>query len=161
VGGGSNAIGIFYPFINSKVKLIGIEAAGLGLNTDKHSATLTKGREGIFHGMKTILLQDNEGQVSEVHSVSAGLDYPGVGPEHSFLKDDSKVKYFSVTDNEALLAAKLLSELEGIIPALETAHAVAYLNYLIPESKNDEIVILNLSGRGDKDLNTLKDNLHF
>jgi tryptophan synthase beta chain len=159
VGGGSNAIGIFYPFVNTNVKLIGVEAAGLGLNTNKHSATLTKGREGIFHGMKTYLLQNEDGQVSEVHSISAGLDYPGVGPEHSFLKDDERVKYFSVTDNEALLAAKLLSELEGIIPALETAHAVAYLNYLMPKTNKDEIVVLNLSGRGDKDLNTIRENL--
>ncbi len=159
VGGGSNAIGIFYPFVNTNVKLVGVEAAGLGLNTDKHSATLTKGREGIFHGMRTYLLQDEEGQVSEVHSISAGLDYPGVGPEHSFLKDDAKVKYFSVTDNEALLAAKLLSELEGIIPALETAHAIAYLKYLMPQTKKAEVIILNLSGRGDKDLNTIRENL--
>jgi tryptophan synthase beta chain len=159
VGGGSNAIGIFYPFVKSQVKLIGVEAAGLGLETLKHSATLTKGREGILHGMKTYLLQDEEGQVSEVHSISAGLDYPGVGPEHSFLKDESRVSYYSVTDNEALTAAKLLSELEGIIPALETAHAVAYLEYLIPKTKKDEIVVLNLSGRGDKDLNTIRENL--
>jgi len=159
IGGGSNSIGIFYPFINDNVKLIGVEAAGLGLNTNKHSATLSLGREGIFHGMKTYLLQNEEGQVSEVHSISAGLDYPGVGPEHSYLKDDAKVKYFSVTDKEALQAAKLLSELEGIIPALETAHAIAYLNYLMPETTKDEIVVLNLSGRGDKDLNTIKENL--
>ena len=159
VGGGSNAIGIFYPFVSTDVKLIGVEAAGFGLDTDKHSATLIKGREGIFHGMKTYLLQDEEGQVSEVHSISAGLDYPGVGPEHSFLKDESKVSYYSVTDNEALTAAKLLSELEGIIPALETAHAVAYLEYLMPKTKKDEIVVLNLSGRGDKDLNTIRENL--
>jgi len=159
VGGGSNAIGIFYPFVITNVKLVGVEAAGLGLNSNKHSATLTKGREGIFHGMKTYLLQDENGQVSEVHSISAGLDYPGVGPEHSFLKDDARVKYFSVTDDEALAAAKLLSELEGIIPALETAHAIAYLNYLMPNTAKDEVVILNLSGRGDKDLNTIRENL--
>lgn len=159
VGGGSNAIGIFYPFINTNVKLIGVEAGGLGLNTDKHSATLTKGREGIFHGMKTYLLQKKDGQVSEVHSISAGLDYPGVGPEHSHLKDDARVKYFSVTDEEALAATKLLSELEGIIPALETAHAIAYLNYLTPETTKNEIIIINLSGRGDKDLNTIQKNL--
>jgi len=159
VGGGSNAIGIFYPFVNTNVKLIGVEAAGFGLDTNKHSATLTKGREGIFHGMKTYLLQDDEGQVSEVHSISAGLDYPGVGPEHSFLKDDNKVKYYSVTDDEALAGAKLLSELEGIIPALETAHAIAYLEYLMPKTKKDELVVLNLSGRGDKDLNTIRENL--
>ncbi len=159
VGGGSNAIGIFYPFINDNIKLIGVEAAGLGLNTNKHSATLSLGREGIFHGMKTYLLQNEDGQVSEVHSISAGLDYPGVGPEHSYLKDESRVKYFSVTDEEALLAAKLISEKEGIIPALETAHAIAYLEYLMPQTKKDEIIILNVSGRGDKDLNTIEKNL--
>ncbi|RPI66988.1 MAG: tryptophan synthase subunit beta, partial [Ignavibacteriales bacterium] len=165
VGGGSNAIGIFYPFINDSanggVKLIGVEAAGLGLNTNKHSATLSLGREGIFHGMKTYLLQDDEGQVSEVHSISAGLDYPGVGPEHSYLKDDEMVEYFSVTDKEALAATKLISEKEGIIPALETAHAIAYLEYLMPETKRNEIVIINLSGRGDKDLNTIRENLEL
>lgn len=159
VGGGSNAIGIFYPFVDTDVKLIGVEAAGFGLDTDKHGATLTRGREGIFHGMKTYLLQNDDGQVSEAHSISAGLDYPGVGPEHSYLKDDERVEYYSVTDEEALRAAKFLSEKEGIIPALETAHAVAYLEYLMPETKKDEIVILNLSGRGDKDLNTIRKNL--
>jgi len=155
VGGGSNAIGFFYPFINDGVKKIGIEAAGYGLNTDKHCATLTLGREGIFQGMKTYLLQDEDGQVNEVHSVSAGLDYPGVGPEHSYLKDENFVEYNSITDDEALNAVKQLSELEGIIPALETAHALAYLNYLLPKTSKDEIVIVNISGRGDKDLNTI------
>jgi len=156
VGGGSNAIGIFYPFINDdKVQLIGVEAAGLGLETTKHSATLTLGREGIFHGMKTYLLQNKNGQVEEVHSISAGLDYPGVGPEHSLLKDISRVKYFSVTDGEALEATKLLTEMEGILPALETAHAIAYLNYLLPLTTKDEIVVVNISGCGDKDLNTI------
>ena len=160
VGGGSNAIGIFYPFIeNEKVKLIGVEAAGYGLETTKHSATLTLGREGIFHGMKTYLLQNKNGQVEEVHSISAGLDYPGVGPEHSLLKDISRVEYVSVTDNEALEATKLLTEQEGILPALETAHAIAYLNYLMPQTSANEIVIVNISGRGDKDLNTIIDNL--
>jgi tryptophan synthase beta chain len=155
VGGGSNAIGFFYPFINDAVKKIGIEAAGYGLNTDKHCATLTLGREGIFQGMKTYLLQDDNGQINEVHSISAGLDYPGVGPEHSYLKDKNFVEYNSITDNEALNAVKLVSELEGIIPALETAHALAYLHYLIPQTSEDEIVIVNISGRGDKDLNTI------
>jgi len=155
VGGGSNAIGFFYPFINDDVKKIGIEAAGYGLNTNKHCATLTLGREGIFQGMKTYLLQDENGQVNEVHSISAGLDYPGVGPEHSFLKDNSFVEYNSITDDEALIAVKLVSELEGIIPALETAHALAYLNYLLPTTYKEEIVIVNISGRGDKDLNTI------
>ena len=155
VGGGSNAIGFFYPFINDDVKKIGIEAAGYGLNTDKHCATLTLGSEGIFQGMKTYLLQDDNGQINEVHSISAGLDYPGVGPEHSHLKDKNFVEYNSITDNEALNAVKLVSELEGIIPALETAHALAFLNYLIPQTSKDEIVIVNISGRGDKDLNTI------
>jgi tryptophan synthase beta chain len=155
VGGGSNSIGIFYPFINDQVKLIGVEAAGFGINTNKHCATLTLGREGIFQGMKTYLLQNDEGQISEVHSISAGLDYPGVGPEHSYLKDEVLAEYHSITDNEAMNATKLLSVKEGIIPALETAHALAYLNYLMPSTKKDEIVIVNVSGRGDKDLNTI------
>jgi tryptophan synthase beta chain len=159
VGGGSNAIGIFYPFVDDNVKLIGVEAGGFGLDTNKHGATLIKGREGIFHGMKTYLLQNEDGQVSEAHSISAGLDYPGVGPEHSYLKDDKRVGYYSVTDKEALAAARFLSEKEGIIPALETSHAIAYLEYLMHKTNKDEIVILNLSGRGDKDLNTIRENL--
>jgi len=160
VGGGSNAAGLFFPFVNDpEVKMIGVEAAGLGLNTHKHSATLTLGREGIFHGMKTYLLQNEQGQVEEVHSISAGLDYPGVGPEHSLLKDSGRVAYASVTDAEALEGIKLLTSLEGILPALETAHAVAYLNYLMPMTKHGEIVVVNISGRGDKDLNTIIDNL--
>lgn len=160
VGGGSNAIGIFYPFINNGVKLIGIEAAGLGLHTNHHSATLSLGKEGIFHGMKTYLLQDENGQVSPVHSISAGLDYPGVGPEHSYLKDESVVNYASVTDDEAIRATKLLSTSEGIIPALETAHAVAYLEYLMPKAKTDDLIVVNISGRGDKDLNTIQEKLN-
>ena len=159
VGGGSNAIGIFYPFINSKVKLIGVEAAGYGISTNKHCATLTLGREGIFQGMKTYLLQNEDGQVSEVHSISAGLDYPGVGPEHSFFKDEVIADYYSVTDDEAIRATELLSKTEGIIPALESAHAVAHLNYLMPNTNKDEMIIVNISGRGDKDLNTIKDKL--
>ena len=158
VGGGSNAIGIFYPFINSKVKLIGVEAAGYGLDSNKHCATLTLGREGIFHGMKTCLLQTDDGQISEVHSISAGLDYPGVGPEHSYLKDNFLVEYDSITDDEALSAVKLLAQTEGIIPALETAHAIAYLEKLIPKTSKDEIIVLNVSGRGDKDLSIIMDS---
>ncbi len=161
VGGGSNAIGIFFPFINSGVKLIGVEAGGYGINTSKHCATLTLGREGIFQGMKTYLLQNDEGQVSEVHSISAGLDYPGVGPEHSFLKDEIIADYFSVTDDEAIQATELLSRKEGIIPALESAHAIAYLNYLMPDTAKEEIIIVNVSGRGDKDLNTIKNSLGY
>ena len=161
IGGGSNAIGIFYPFINRNVKLIGVEAAGYGIDTDKHCATLTLGREGIFQGMKTYLLQNDEGQVSEVHSISAGLDYPGVGPEHSFLKDEIIADYYSVTDDEAIKATELLSQKEGIIPALESAHAIAYLEYLMPKTTKDEIIIVNVSGRGDKDLNTIKNSLGY
>jgi tryptophan synthase beta chain len=155
VGGGSNAIGIFYPFINSKVKLIGVEAAGYGLDSNKHCATLTLGREGIFHGMRTCLLQTDDGQISEVHSISAGLDYPAVGPEHSYLKDNFLVEYDSITDDEALSAVKLLAQTEGIIPALETAHAIAYLEKLLPKTSEDEIIVLNVSGRGDKDLSII------
>ncbi|MEN8191919.1 MAG: tryptophan synthase subunit beta [Bacteroidota bacterium] len=160
VGGGSNAIGIFYTFINDlDVKLVGVEAAGYGIDTDKHCATLTKGRPGVFQGMNTYLLQDDEGQITEVHSISAGLDYPGVGPEHSLLKDIDRVEYKSVTDEEALEAAVRLSKLEGILPALESSHALAYLEYLMPTTNKDEVVVLNLSGRGDKDLDTLMKNI--
>jgi len=156
VGGGSNAVGIFHPFINEEgVKLIGVEAAGFGLETDKHAATITLGRDGIFHGMKTLLLQDENGQVAQVHSVSAGLDYPGVGPEHSFLSAIRRAEYFSVTDKQALQASLTLSKYEGILPALETAHAIAYLEELMPSTNPDEIVIVSISGRGDKDINTI------
>jgi len=156
VGGGSNAAGIFYPFINDEtVKLIGVEAAGCGIDTHKHAATLTLGADGVFHGMRTYLLQNEAGQVEEAHSISAGLDYPGVGPEHSLLKDIQRVNYQSIGDNEALQAMKFLSEKEGILPALESAHAVAYLETLMPLTKEEEIVVVNISGRGDKDLNTL------
>jgi tryptophan synthase beta chain len=158
VGGGSNAIGIFYPFINSNTKLIGVEAAGFGLSSGKHCATLTSGTDGIFHGMKSCLLQTEDGQISEVHSISAGLDYPGVGPEHSYLKVTQLVEYDSITDEEALDGVKLLSEKEGIIPALETAHAVAYLEKLMPTTKPEEIIVINISGRGDKDLSTIMDS---
>jgi tryptophan synthase beta chain len=156
VGGGSNAVGLFYPFMKDKnVRMIGIEAAGEGIKTNKHCATLSLGSVGIFQGMKTYLLQTNDGQVSEVHSISAGLDYPGVGPEHSFLKDINRVKYTAVTDKEALQATLTLSKYEGILPALETAHAIAYLDYLMPNTTKNEIVIVNISGRGDKDLDTI------
>jgi len=156
VGGGSNAIGIFYPFINDKnVKMIGVEAAGKGLDTNEHCATLLEGRPGIFQGMKTYLLQTEQGQIAEVHSISAGLDYPGVGPEHSLLKETERVSYAAVSDKVALDATLLLSQTEGILPALETAHAIAYLDQLMPSTKPGEIVIVNISGRGDKDLNTI------
>ena len=158
IGGGSNAAGIFYPFINDEnVELIGVEAEGLGIATGKHCATLSVGEPGIFHGMRTYLLQNHDGQVEEVYSISAGLDYPGVGPEHSLLKDISRVKYYSVTDDEALKGVHLLTRLEGILPALESAHAIAYLNKLMPHKDKDDIVVVCVSGRGDKDLSTLMD----
>lgn len=154
VGGGSNAIGLFYPFISQKIKMIGVEAAGFGLNTGKHAATLMKGSPGVLHGSLSYLLQDEHGQVKLAHSISAGLDYPGVGPEHSALKDLGRVQYVSVTDKEALQAGKLVAELEGIIPALESAHAFAYLEKLMPKTSKKDIIIVNLSGRGDKDMIT-------
>ncbi len=156
VGGGSNAIGMFSPFINDNaVNLYGIEAAGFGTDTDKHCATLTLGTHGILHGMKTYLLQNEEGQVADVHSISAGLDYPGVGPEHSLLKEINRAQYFSATDNEALEAISLLARMEGILPALESAHALAFLERMMPSTNKKEIVVVNVSGRGDKDLDTL------
>jgi len=155
VGGGSNAIGIFHPFLeDTNVKLIGVEAAGLGIDSHQHAATLGRGSLGIFHGMKTYILQNADGQIQLPYSLSAGLDYPGVGPEHSFLFDSKRVEYNSVTDQEALNAVALLSRQEGIIPALESAHALACLDYLMPNTQADEIVIVNLSGRGDKDIET-------
>jgi tryptophan synthase beta chain len=135
--------------------MIGVEAAGKGLDSGEHCATLLEGRPGVFQGMKTYLLQDDNGQIAEVHSISAGLDYPGVGPEHSLLKDISRVQYAAITDEEALQATVLLSKNEGILPALETAHAVAYLEKLMPKTHENEIVIINISGRGDKDLDTI------
>jgi len=156
VGGGSNAMGLFHSFVNDEnVRLIGVEAAGSGINTDKHAATITKGTVGILHGSMSLLLQNNEGQVQEAHSISAGLDYPGVGPEHSFLKDVGRAEYGAVTDKEALRALKLVSELEGIIPALETAHAFAWLEILCPSLDKDSEIVINCSGRGDKDVNTV------
>jgi tryptophan synthase beta chain len=154
VGGGSNAIGMFYPFLNSNVKMFGVEAAGFGLRTRNHAATLTKGKPGVLHGSLSYLLQDEHGQVKLAHSISAGLDYPGVGPEHSSLKDIGRVMYAAVTDRQALTAAYLLSTLEGIIPALESAHAIAYLEQLMPKTSRKDIVVVNLSGRGDKDMPT-------
>lgn len=154
VGGGSNAMGLFYPFINQNVKMIGVEAAGCGLNTKQHAATLSKGKPGVLHGSFSYLLQDKYGQVDLAHSISAGLDYPGVGPEHSALKDLGRVQYVSITDKQALNAAQMLSRLEGIIPALESAHAFAYLDKIMPKTAKKDIVIVNLSGRGDKDMMT-------
>ena len=155
VGGGSNAIGLFHPFMETDVEMYGVEAAGEGITTGRHAATLMMGRPGVLHGSYSYLLQDEHGQVALAHSISAGLDYPGVGPEHSALKDSGRVKYSAVTDDRAVRAAYLLARLEGIIPALETAHALAYLDELMPRTTPDEIVIVNLSGRGDKDIATL------
>jgi len=158
VGGGSNAIGLFHPFLEDKdVQMIGVEAAGLGIDTDKHSAPLNAGRPGVLHGNRTYLMEDDNGQIIETHSISAGLDYPGVGPEHSWLKDIGRVEYESVTDDEALAAFHELTRVEGIIPALESSHAVAYATKLASTMKSDQNIIVNLSGRGDKDINTVAD----
>ncbi|KAG1365348.1 tryptophan synthase beta chain 1 [Cocos nucifera] len=155
VGGGSNAMGLFHEFVDdADVRLIGVEAAGYGLDSGKHAATLTKGEVGVLHGAMSYLLQDDDGQIIEPHSISAGLDYPGVGPEHSYLKDIGRAEYYSVTDQEALEAFKRLSQLEGIIPALETSHALAYLEKLCPTLPNGTKVVVNCSGRGDKDVQT-------
>ncbi|MBH9964679.1 tryptophan synthase subunit beta [[Bacillus] enclensis] len=160
VGGGSNAAGMFHPFIEDQgVDLYGVEAAGSGLETDKHAATLTLGTPGILHGSLMYLLQDGDGQIQEAHSVSAGLDYPGVGPEHSYLKEIERVKYTSITDQEALEAFQLLSQTEGIIPALESSHAVAYAVKLAGMMERDESVVICLSGRGDKDVEQVKEML--
>ena len=160
VGGGSNAIGLFYPFIEDKeVNLIGIEAGGKGIDTDQHSATLVKGEIGILHGTKTYIIQDEDGQIIETHSISAGLDYPGVGPEHSYLKDIERAKYVAATDDEALKALALTSKLEGIIPALEPAHALAHLENLAPKLNSTDIVVICLSGRGDKDIDTIMQSM--
>lgn len=157
IGGGSNAMGMFYPFLeDTGVGLIGVEAAGAGLQTEKHAASLTKGRVGVLHGAKMYILQDEYGQIEEAHSISAGLDYPGVGPEHSFLKDEGRVEYTSVTDEEALQAFQLLAQKEGIIPALESSHAVAYALKKAEMMAPDEILIVCLSGRGDKDVEAVK-----
>jgi tryptophan synthase beta chain len=156
VGGGSNAIGIFHPFLeDASVRLIGVEAAGRGIDTDAHAATMTKGRPGVFQGSLSYVLQDEEGQVLPAHSISAGLDYPGIGPEHAYLKEIARASYVPITDAEALDALKLLSRTEGIIPALESAHAIAQSLKTAWEMKPDEIVIVNLSGRGDKDVESI------
>ena len=158
VGGGSNAMGLFYPYLGEDVAIYGVEAAGEGLD-GRHAATLTLGEPGVLHGAMSYLLQDDQGQVEIAHSISAGLDYPGVGPEHSYLKDLGRVTYASVTDTEAMDGVRLLSQTEGIIPALETAHAVAYLQTLAPRMRTDEIIVLNCSGRGDKDMGTISQYL--
>ena len=159
VGGGSNAMGLFYPFLNDrKVKMIGVEAAGQGLNK-KHAASIAKGQLGVLHGSKTYILQDKDGQITEPHSISAGLDYPGIGPEHSWLKDNKRVQYVSVTDNEALEAFKFCTKVEGIIPALEPSHALAYLIKEAKKIPKNKIVIMNMCGRGDKDIFTVAKKL--
>jgi tryptophan synthase beta chain len=156
VGGGSNAMGLFYPFLDDEVvEMIGVEAAGYGLETGKHAASICAGSMGILHGSKTYILQDSDGQVIGTHSIAAGLDYPGVGPEHSLLKEIGRVKYTAVTDNEALEGFKLLSQTEGIIPALETAHAIAYAAKIAARMRRDSIIIICLSGRGDKDIHSV------
>lgn len=156
VGGGSNAIGIFYPFLeDTDVRLIGVEAGGKGIETEKHAASLTKGIPGVFQGSMSYLIQDEFGQVKEAYSISAGLDYPGVGPEHSYLKDAKRVQYHSVTDKEALQAVEVLSRVEGIIPALESSHAVAECIKIAPTLSKDHILIVNISGRGDKDMESI------
>lgn len=155
VGGGSNAIGIFYPFLRTKTRLIGVEAGGLGLETNKHGASLIKGSKGVLHGSFSYVLQDKYGQIREAHSISAGLDYPGVGPEHSYFKEEGLVHYDTITDDEALKAFLLLARSEGILPALESAHALAYLEKM--KLKKSDITIVNLSGRGDKDLEIVND----
>ncbi len=156
VGGGSNAIGIFYPYINHhEVKLIGVEAGGDGVETGRHSASLTAGFPGVLHGNRTYLLQDENGQVIDTHSVSAGLDYPGVGPEHAWLKDSKRAEYVVINDDEALAAFHHCCQIEGIIPALESAHAIAYATKLAPTLSKDKLILVNLSGRGDKDMHTV------
>ena len=160
VGGGSNAIGTFYPLADSNAEIIGVEAAGLGLKTNKHSATLSAGSKGVLHGMMTYLLQDKEGQVTETHSISAGLDYPGVGPEHSYYKDTKRVKYHSATDAEVIDAFQILTRTEGIIPALESSHAIAEAIKVARKSKKSESIVVTLSGRGDKDVEEVQNYLN-
>ncbi|MCD2452201.1 tryptophan synthase subunit beta [Methylicorpusculum oleiharenae] len=156
VGGGSNAIGLFYPFIDDRsVKMFGVEAAGDGVETGRHSAPLCAGRPGVLHGNRTYLIEDDDGEIIETHSISAGLDYPGVGPEHAWLKDTGRAQYVNITDEEALVGFHTLTELEGIIPALETSHAIAYAAKLAPTMDKDQTIIINVSGRGDKDILTL------
>ncbi|AEI41356.1 tryptophan synthase subunit beta [Paenibacillus mucilaginosus] len=160
VGGGSNAIGMFYPFIGDEaVKLVGVEAAGHGINTEKHAATMTMGSKGVFQGSYSYLLQDEHGQVQEAHSISAGLDYPGIGPEHSHLMDTGRAQYVPITDHEAMEALKLLCRTEGIIPALESAHAIAETIKRAPQMGKDQIIVVSLSGRGDKDVHTIMSHM--
>jgi tryptophan synthase beta chain len=161
VGGGSNAIGLFYPYLDSSIRMIGVEAAGHGVETDQHAATLTKGRPGVLHGNRTYLIQDENGQIVETHSISAGLDYPGVGPEHAWLKDSGRAEYIGITDEQAVEAFHALCHYEGIIPALESSHALAYAARLAPALSPDKLLLVNLSGRGDKDMSTVARASHI
>jgi tryptophan synthase beta chain len=155
VGGGSNAIGLFHEFLDEDIKMIAVEAAGLGIDTDQHAASLTGGRPGVLHGNRTYLLMDEDGQINEAHSISAGLDYPGIGPEHSYLYETGRVDYVPITDAEALEAFQLCTQLEGIIPALESSHAIAHVMKMAPQLPKDHILVMGLSGRGDKDIFTV------
>ena len=159
IGGGSNAMGLFHPFLDDPVNIVGVEAGGYGLDTGKHAASLTGGRPGVLHGNRTYLLQNEDGQITDAHSISAGLDYPGIGPEHSWLHDQGRVDYVSVTDSEALEAFQLCCRTEGIIPALEPAHALAHVAKIAPKMDKEQIIIMNLCGRGDKDIFTVADAL--
>ena len=160
IGGGSNAMGLFHPFLDDKdVAIYGVEAAGYGVDTDKHAASIAGGRPGVLHGMRTYLLQDDDGQIIEPHSISAGLDYPGIGPEHAWLADVGRVDYVSATDQEALEAFQLCCRLEGIIPALEPAHALAHVMKIAPDLPSDHLICMNMCGRGDKDVFTVAEAL--
>ncbi len=159
IGGGSNAMGLFHPFLDDPVNIVGVEAGGYGLDTEKHAASLTGGRPGVLHGNRTYLLQNEDGQITDAHSISAGLDYPGIGPEHSWLHDQGRVDYVSVTDSEALEAFQLCCRTEGIIPALEPAHALAHVAKIAPKMDKEQIIVMNLCGRGDKDIFTVADTL--
>jgi tryptophan synthase beta chain len=160
IGGGSNAMGLFHPFLDdADINIIGVEAAGRGIETGEHAASLTGGRPGVLHGNRTYLLQDDDGQIIDAHSISAGLDYPGIGPEHAWLKDMERVEYVSVTDQEALDAFQLCSRLEGIIPALEPSHALAHAGKIAPELPSDHLLVMNMCGRGDKDVFTIANAL--
>ena len=156
IGGGSNAMGLFHPFLDDdSVELYGVEAAGDGIETGRHAASITGGQPGVLHGNRTYLLQDDDGQITEAHSISAGLDYPGIGPEHAWLNDVGRVRYVSATDTEALKAFQLCSSLEGIIPALEPSHALAHVATIAPDLPKDHIIVMNMCGRGDKDIFTV------
>ena len=160
IGGGSNAMGLFHPFLNDQdVKIIGVEAGGHGVDTDQHAASLTGGMPGVLHGMRSYFLQDDDGQIQEAHSISAGLDYPGIGPEHAWLNDQERVEYVSVTDDEAIEAFKVCAKCEGILPALEPSHALAHVLKIAPNLPKDHILVMNLCGRGDKDIHTIADRL--